>query len=303
MPEIVNKNVIVTGGAGFIGSNLVEKLATGNKVYVIDNMHTGSMKNLEEAQKTGNVEFIKDDAKNIAKHGIDADIIFHLGMYSSSPMYKKRPNLVNKVIEGMINLLEYAKSRNATIVYASTSSIYNGIPTPQKEDAIPLVSDFYTEARFGTERLAELYAKLFDVNVAAMRFFSVYGRHEEAKKKYANLVSQFIWAMKNGKRPVIYGDGSQKRDFIFVDDVCDALIKATAVKGFDKFNVGTGRNYSLNELVEKINKALGTSIKAKYVEITMKNYVMETLADTSKSEQILGFKAKVDIDQGIAKLV
>jgi UDP-glucose 4-epimerase len=297
--KIKNKEIIVTGGAGFIGSNLVEELCKENKVYVIDNLHTGSEENLKEAMKTGNVTFIKDDSKNIRKHNIKADIVFHLGIYSSSPMYKENPLLVSEAIAGMINVLEYAKENNSTVVFASTSSIYNGLKPPHKEDMIPLVTDFYTEARIAMERLSELYSKLYSVNVAAMRFFSVYGKHEAAKKVYANLITQFIIAMKENKQPVIYGDGSQKRDFIYVTDVVEALILATKIKGFDVFNVGTGKNYSLNEIIQKINTAMGKSIKPKYIPMPIKNYVMETLADTKKSEEKLGFKAKIDVDKGI----
>ncbi len=298
------KDMIVTGGAGFIGSNLVDRLVSnGNRVFVIDNMHTGSPNNLVGASKTGRVQVIKDDVKNIAKHGIKADVVFHLGMYSASPMYRDNPNLVNEVVEGMINLLEYAKANKVPIVYASTSSIYNGLKPPHREEMTPFVTDFYTEARYATERLAELYSKLHGVNVSAMRFFSVYGRHEEAKQKYANLVTQFFWAMRKGEQPVIYGDGEQRRDFVHVDDVVDALLLASSAKGFNVFNVGTGKNYSLNELIEKLNKAMGTSIRAKYVGMPVKNYVMETLADTSKSEKMLSFRARISLDEGISKVV
>jgi UDP-glucose 4-epimerase len=230
---------------------------------------------------------------------LDADIIFHLGMYSSSPMYKKNPNLVNEVIEGMINILEFAKEKGSTLVYVSTSSIYSGIKPPHREDIVPKVTDYYTEGRIGGERLSELYAKLFGVNVAAMRFFSVYGKHEEAKGGYANLVTQFLWTMKKGKQPELYGDGEQRRDFIYAGDVVEALKKASSIKGFEIFNVGTGINYSLNELVAKLNAELGTKIKPKYLEMPVKNYVAETKADTSKAEKKLGFKAKVTLDEGI----
>lgn len=226
MEEIKGKNIIVTGGAGFIGSNLVDKLASDNKVYVIDNMHTGSEENLAEAMKTGNVSLIKDDSKNIGKHGINADIIFHLGIYSASPMYRENPMLISDVVAGMIGVLEYAKEHNATVVFASTSSIYNGVQPPHNEAVIPGVTDYYTEARIAAERISELYAKLHSVNVAAMRFFSVYGKHEASKKGYANLVTQFTLNIKNGEQPVIYGDGTQKRDFVRAEDVANALMLA-----------------------------------------------------------------------------
>jgi len=297
--RIKNKNIIVTGGAGFIGSNLVEALSKDNKVYVIDNMHTGSESNLKDASATGNVTLIKDDSKNISKHDIDADIVFHLGIYSSSPMYRGNPLLVGEVVSGMVNVLEYAKNHKADVVFASTSSIYNGIKPPHREDAIPLVTDYYTEARIAAERISQLYSNLYSVNVAAMRFFSVYGKHEASKGGYANLITQFIMTIKENKQPVIYGDGTQRRDFVHVNDVVNALILATKTKGFEVFNVGTGKNYSLNEAVEKINNALGKEIKPKYVPMPVKNYVMETLADTRKSEEKLGFKAEITLDKGI----
>lgn len=303
MEEIRGKNIIVTGGAGFIGSNLVDKLASDNKVYVIDNMHTGSEENLAEAMKTGNVSLIKDDSKNIGNHGINADIIFHLGIYSASPMYRENPMLISDVVAGMIGVLEYAKEHNATVVFASTSSIYNGVQPPHNEAVIPGVTDYYTEARIAAERISELYAKLHSVNVAAMRFFSVYGKHEASKKGYANLVTQFVLNIKNGEQPVIYGDGTQKRDFVRAEDVVNALMLATNIKGFDVFNVGTGKNYSLNEAVEKINRAMGKDIKPKYVPMPVKNYVMETLADTKKSEEKLGFKAAIGLDEGVGMQV
>ncbi len=303
MHDIEGMEIIVTGGAGFIGSNLVESLAQENKVYVIDNMHTGSELNLEEALKSGNVKLIKDDSKDIDRHGIDADIVFHLGMYSSSPMYKENPNLLNEVVEGIINVLEYARKNECMLVFASTSSIYNGIEPPQREDIVPKVADYYTEGRIYAERLSELYHRLYGTSTAAMRFFSVYGMHEEAKKEYANLVTQFLWLMQKDKKPVIYGDGTQRRDFVFVDDVVEALRLAAKVKGFEVLNVGTGRNYSLNETVDMLNSMLGKRIEPEYVNMDVKNYVMETKADVSKAERLIGFRARVTLEEGIRRLI
>jgi UDP-glucose 4-epimerase len=295
-----NKNIIITGGAGFIGSNLVERLAEKNKIYVIDNMHTGSEENLRHAMKVGDVELIKDDAKNIGRKDIDADYVFHLGIYSSSPMYKENSSLIGEVVDGIISVLEYAKAHDVPIVFASTSSIYNGLKPPHKEDMTPKVTDYYTEARLSCERFAELYAKLHGIDVAAMRFFSVYGKHEESKGRYANLVSQFLWAIMKGEQPTIYGNGEQRRDFIFADDVAEAmLLAAKKNRGFNTYNVGTGRNYSLNELVEMLNSELSTDIKPKYVKMPMNNYVFETLAHTEKAERMLGFKAKTPLKKGI----
>ena len=293
-----DKRVIVTGGAGFIGTNLVARLVSENEVLVIDNLHTGTNDNLKEFE-SDNLKVLNSDVKDINKVDFEADVVFHLGFYSASPMYRQNPQLVSEVISGMTSVLEYAKERGSNVVFSSTSSIYNGVEPPHREDIIPGVTDFYTEGRIESERLSELYNRLFGVNVSAMRFFSVYGYHEKAKGGFANLASQFLWDMKGGKSPVIYGDGEQRRDFIFSTDVVDCLLKASEHKGFDVFNVGSGKNYSLNQLVDKLNKLLGTSIKPEYIEMPVKNYVMETLADTSKAEKLLGFKAQIDLDKGL----
>ena len=295
------KKILITGGAGFIGSNLVNSLYRDNDIVVLDNLHTGKKDNLKSAID-GGVKFVKGDAKDIAKIKGEFDYVFHLGIYSASPMYRDNPNLIGEVIQGMTNVLEYCKKSGSTLVFASTSSIYNGIEPPHTESVIPGVTDFYTEARIACERLGKLYSKLYDINVAAMRFFSVYGYNDAGKGKYANLVTQFMLSMLKEEKPVIYGDGEQRRDFIFVSDVVDALLRASATKGFGVYNAGTGKNYSLNEAVEKLQRITGRKIKPKYIKMPVKNYVMVTQADTSKSKKELGFSAKINLDMGMKLL-
>jgi UDP-glucose 4-epimerase len=153
------------------------------------------------------------------------------------------------------------------------------------------------------ERLAELYHKLHGIQIAGLRYFSVYGPHERAKKGYANLITQFLWAMKKGEKPVLFGDGTQTRDFTFVDDIVEANILAMGYSGFGVFNVGTGKNTTLNDIVQILNRKLGTSLEPVYEPNRIKNYVMHTQADTSKTAKELGFKAKVGLDEGIGKLI
>lgn len=304
MVELSGKNVIVTGGAGFIGSNLVEELCKKNKVLVIDNLHTGSTKNLEFAMKSGNVTFKKMDFGEIKNAEFNADIVFHLGMYSSSPMYRKNPKLLGEVTSGMVNMLEYIRERDIPLVFASTSSIYAGLKPPFKESDEYKVTDYYTEGRIFGERASKLYNIMYGCNIAAMRFFSVYGYHEEAKKNYANIITQFMWEMKKDRPAIIYGDGTQKRDFVFVTDVVDAVIRASEVKGFDIFNVGTGKSYSFNEIVATLNRKMGKSIKPEYVKQPANVlFAVETLADVSKSKRVLGFDAKINLESGISLLL
>jgi len=186
--------------------------------------------------------------------------IYHLGIPSSSPMYKENPYLVGEALNGFTAVFEMARKSGARVVYASSSSLYNGLLPPHREDMTIQVTDYYTEARLAMERMAELYKRLFDVSSVGMRFFSVYGPKEEAKKQYANMVSQFLWEMLEGKTPLVYGDGLQTRDFTYVEDVVRSLRLAMDSAYHGVLNVGTGKAYSFNQLVEMINKKLNSSI-------------------------------------------
>jgi len=218
-------------------------------------------------------------------------------------MYKGDPFLVGSAINDSIAVFELAKKTGAKVVYASTSSLYNGMQPPHREDMPVLVTDYYTEARLAIERMAELYKQQYDVNSVGLRFFSVYGPKEEAKKQYANMISQFLWTMIKGESPIIFGDGSQTRDFVYVKDVVKALKLAMNSNYQGILNAGTGKAHSFNEIVALINKKIETDIKSTYVDNPIKNYVKDTLADTTKSQSKIGFKSSYSIDQGIDELL
>lgn len=300
-------SVLVTGGAGFIGSNLVEDLlSSGKEVTVLDNMDSGSISNLKNL--SGDLEVIEASCVDASKFNLKPDAIYHLGIPSSSPMYKKNPFLVGEAINGTIAVFELARSVKCRVVYASSSSLYSGLTPPHREDMPIQVTDYYTEARLAIERTAELYKRLFDVPSAGMRFFSVYGPKEKAKKQYANMVSQFLWDMMEGKSPVIYGDGTQTRDFTYVKDVVRALRLAMNSDYHGILNAGTGTAYSFNDVIDLINEGLinqgiGSEIKPKYVDNPIKNYVSHTLADTTKTKEILGFEACCTLNDGIRSLI
>ena len=293
--------VVVTGGCGFIGSNLVESLVKeGYSVVVFDSLHTGSLKNIEGLD----VEFFNEPYSKLPELVPEAEVVFHLGIPSSSPMYKRNPELVGEAVNDAVRILEYAKAVGCKVVYASSSSIYNGNEVPYREDMPIYVKDFYTECRYAIERLARLYNVLFGVKSVGLRFFSIYGPKEEHKKQYANIVSQFLWAMQKDEPPIIFGDGTQTRDFTHVYDVVEALILAWK-KEFECeiFNVGTGVAHSFNEVIDLINKLLGKHIKPIYRPNPIKNYVYHTLADTTKAERMLGFKAKISLEEGLRSLI
>lgn len=295
-------STLVTGGAGFIGSNLVEELlAFGEEVVVLDNMHTGSLTNLEGLK--GNLRVIKASCNELPGMDIHPEKIYHLGIPSSSPMYKKNPYLVGEALNGFTAVFELAKKSGARVVYASSSSLYNGLLPPHREDMTIQVADYYTEARLAMERMAELYKRLFDVSSAGIRFFSVYGRKEEAKKQYANMVTQFLLEMRDGKTPIVFGDGSQTRDFTYVKDVVRALQLAMTSNYHGILNVGTGRAYSFNQVIAILNQKLGLKVKPEYMDNPIKNYVRDTLADTLGAEGAIGFKAQISLEDGIDELL
>ena len=295
-------STLVTGGAGFIGSNLVEDLLrAGEDVLVLDNMHTGSTENL--AGLEGRLELIQKSCSDLSTLDIHPQKIYHLGIPSSSPMYKRNPYLVGEAINGFISIYELARRSGSRVVYASSSSLYNGILPPHREDMAIGVTDYYTEARLAMERIAELYQRLYGIASVGLRFFSVYGPREGSKKQYANMVTQFLWDMKEGKRPLVYGDGTQTRDFTYVLDVVRAMRLAMDSDYHGILNVGTGEAWSFNEVIELLNLMMDLSLDAQYTENPIKNYVLQTLADTAKAERTIGFKSRFGLEEGIREMI
>lgn len=295
-------STLVTGGAGFIGSNLVEELLrAGEDVVVLDNMHTGSTSNLEDLE--GSLKLIKASCNDLPGMDLLPEKIYHMGIPSSSPMYKKNPYLVGEALNGFTAVFELAKRSGARVIYASSSSLYNGLLPPHHEDMAIQVADYYTEARLAMERMAELYKRLFLVPSIGMRFFSVYGPRETAKKQYANMVTQFLWEMREGKTPLIFGDGTQTRDFTYVKDVVHALRLGMNSDYHGILNVGTGKAHSFNKVIEILKENTGLSVKPQYAENPIKNYVQHTLSDTAKAEKVLGFRSKYSLEDGVKELL
>lgn len=228
---------------------------------------------------------------------MNLDYVFHLGMPSSSPMYKAQPRCVAEALLSSIDALELAKRNKAKFIYASSSSVYNGNETPFSEDMPLYITDYYTEVRYWLERLVKLYSIRHGIEYVGLRFFSVYGPNDYRKKQYSNVVTQFALEMINGKQPVVYGDGKQSRDFVYVDDVVDALKKGMSYDGNGIFNVGTGESHSFNDAIKVIQKTLNSSITPIYTDNQIHNYVFDTQADTTKAENELGFKAKYNFKE------
>jgi len=300
-------NVLVTGGAGFIGSNLVERLVKdGHSVRVLDDFSLGKPDNLKSVK----VEIVKGDLRDFdtvrnASKGID--VIFNQAAASASPMF--RDHLHESVaanVDGFVNLLNACRVNDVKkLVYASTSSVYGNSKPPLREDMKLEPVNFYASTKLLNEHLALLFSAQYGLETVGFRYMSIYGPHEKSKGIYANLVSQFLWAMQKGEQPVIYGDGTQKREFTYVADVVEANVLAMNKKRLsgEVFNVGTGKSVSLNDVVALLNKLLDTSIKPKYVKNTVKNYIFTQLSDISKIRKTLGYEPKYTLEKGLKDIL
>lgn len=299
---IENKTILITGGAGFIGSNIAKRLCKNNKVIVLDNLSTGTKENIENID----VDFREGHTSKTNELVPEkVDLILHLGIASSTTLYLDNRRIIGEEINGSISVFEKAQKDGSQVVLASSSSLYNKGDMPSKETQPIKVTDFYTECRLCIERLGELYSILYNINVVALRMFAVYGgESEKGKKKFANMVTKFLWNMMDGKNPVSYGDGTQTRDFTHIDDVVDCWILASKYnkKSFDVFNLGTGKEYDFNKVGDIINKIIGTNLEMHYEPNPLPNFVFRAWADTEKAEELLGFKSKISLEEGIKRL-
>lgn len=294
-------DILVVGGAGFIGSNLVEAINKEHNVTVMDNFITGSLENLSDIGPVRIIHVPADGKKALPD---STDVIFFEAGSSSAPMYMPDPSAaIKNTLMDFIEYLNYAKEQDAKIIYATSSSLYSRCKPPHREDMQIVPGTFYEATRLAIENYAKIYTELYGVKAIGLRYFSVYGPKEEAKKRFANLISQFMWAMAKEESPVVYGDGNQTRDFTYVKDVVRANLLAMKSGKTGIFNIGTGVSHTVNDMIRILNECMGKDIKPKYVANPIKNYVYDTLADTMKSEKELGFKAEYSLRKGIQELV
>ena len=295
------RRVLVTGGAGFIGSNLANHLAADNDVVALDDGFLGTPANLDDDVTFVEASVLDDDLPT------DVDVCVHLAALSSRAMLEDEPRRGAAVnVEGFVNVVEQAYADGCdTVVYASTSSIYDD-DLPSSEDEAVAADTGYEASMLSRERYAEYYDDYYDdLSVAGTRFFSVYqgyGGAEAHKGEYANTVSQWAEKMADGGVPVLWGDGSQTRDFTHVSDVVRAIEAIAEASLSGVYNVGTGRNFSFDELVALINDALGTDVDPEYEPVPLKNYNYQQRADPSRLRVATGWEPTVDFEDGVERV-
>lgn len=297
------KHVLVTGGAGFIGSNLANHLAQENDVVAIDDGYLGIPENLHDSVEFHERSVLDDDLPT------DVDVVFHLAALSSYAMHEENPTKGVRVnVEGFVNTIEQAREDGCdTVVYATTSSIYGSRTEPSPEDMDVEARTGYEASKLARERYAEYFAHHYDMNMAGMRFFSVYqgyGGAEEHKGEFANIIAQFADDIANDRSPEIYGDGTQTRDFTYISDIVSGLVLAAENELTGVYNLGTGESYDFNTVVEYINRKLGTDVEPVYVEnpIPADVYVHDTKADVSKFSTATGWKPKISFEEGVRRV-
>jgi len=300
--------ILVTGGAGFIGSNFCNLMVKkGHDVTAFDNLSLGVKENL-----VPEVKLVVGDVKNRAdleKAGMDFEYIVHLAASSSAPMFDEnlRGAFENNIL-GHVDVLNFARDIKAKkVMFASTSSIYGNNPTPLTEDQLVIPPNFYSVTKFAQEGTSRVYSAKYDLEIIAFRFMSVYGPNEGHKKVYANVLSQFIWGMAKDKPATLYGDGTQERDFTNVRDVCQGIelaMNSEKKYGFNIFNIGTATAINLIDLVAIINKVMGKNIAPQLIPNPLKGiYIKTQLAGIEKISTELGFKPSVGLEEGIKEIV
>jgi dTDP-glucose 4,6-dehydratase len=300
--------VLVTGGAGFIGCNLVRRLLKeGAKVRVFDNFSTGKRENL--ADINGNIEIFEGDLRDFAQvleatKGIE--IIFHEAALPSVIRSVKAPNTTSEVnITGTLNLLEASKvNKVKKIIYASSSSIYgDSLILPKKEDMIPNPLSPYGVSKIAGEHYMKVSHHLYGIKTIILRYFNVYGPYQDPTSEYSGVIARFITAFLRNKPITIYGDGEQSRDFTYVDDVVDVnIIAANASISGEVFNVAGGNKYTLNQMVEILKDILDKDNEVFYTD-SRPGDVRHSEADISKITAKMGFKPKISFKAGLEKTV
>lgn len=301
------KKILVTGGAGFIGSHITEELVKqGHKVIVLDNFSTGSKKNL--AKVINGVEIIEGDIRNLELlkqkfTGVDA--ILHQAALRSVPASLKDPQAYTDVnITGIYNVLEAARVSGVNrVVFASSSSVYgDSTDLPQKEEKTGTRLSPYAISKFTGEDYCKFFHRTYGLETVALRYFNVFGPRQDPKSQYAAVIPLFITALLRNEQPTIFGDGKQTRDFTYVSNVVQANICAiTANAAGQSINIANGEGTSVNELFEKIKRFLNKDSQPHYAPERTGD-VKHTKADTTKMKQLLAFEP-IKFDEGLKTTV
>jgi UDP-N-acetylglucosamine/UDP-N-acetyl-alpha-D-glucosaminouronate 4-epimerase len=297
--------VLVTGGAGFIGSNLVDELlARGHAVRVLDNFSTGHRHNL--AAVAGDVELVEGDLRSYERvhHAVrGCEAVFHQGALPSVPRSVQDPITTSEInVGGTLNVLLTARDEGVRrVVFASSSSIYGDAPGfPRTERAAPRPLAPYAVSKLAAEQYCRVFTTVYGLETVSLRYFNIFGRHQDPASQYSGVIPRFITAMRAGRPPTVQGSGEQSRDFTHIDNAVAANLLAMEAPGAagGVFNVGCGTHHSLNQLIETLNRLLGSELEAEHTA-PRPGDVERSWADIALAEEVLGYSPTVDLEQGL----
>ena len=290
--------VLVTGGAGFIGSNLATRLARdGHDVTVVDDFSSAHWTNLIDFK--GDVVTLDTASPGDALKSLPAcEAIFHQASITDTTVHDQRRMMHNNV-EGFRTLLDLAVQWKSRVVWASSASIYGRRQPPNSEAQPPDPLNVYACSKLVMERLADRYRDRLKQPIVGLRYFNVYGPGEDHKGKFASMIHQLAKQMRAGKRPRIFTPGEQKRDFVYVDDVLQANVKAATATTSGVFNVGCGQAFTFNQVVAELNRVLGTDLQPDYFENPYSFTQDWTEANVGESRKGIGYEPRYDLRKGI----
>ncbi|HEV7394991.1 MAG TPA: SDR family oxidoreductase [Pyrinomonadaceae bacterium] len=302
--------VLVTGGAGFIGSHIASTLAgRGARVRVIDDLSTGHRENLEEIK--GDLDFVHAslaDEQAVARALEDVELVFHEAAIPSVPRSVENPRDTHEAcLDATFSLLLQARDKKVRrLVYAASSSAYGDQPTlPKKEEMAPDPLSPYAVAKLVGEYYCSVFTRVYGLETVSLRYFNVFGPRQDPGSQYSGVISRFIDSLVSGEQPVIFGDGEQSRDFTYIENVVNAnLLASQTAKGIGQvINVGNGQQTTLNELLGELKTLLGKSdVEADY-RPTRSGDVRHSLADTQRARDLLGFEPTVGLSEGLQRTI
>ena len=299
---------LVTGGAGFIGSHLVEELVRrGHQVVVLDDLSTGRVENIEKFLKGANAELVRGsvtDFSLVAGLVKDVTCIFHLAALASVPWSIENPRACHEInINGTLNILLAAIEKGVRkVVYSSSSAVYGDAPTlPKREEMAPQPLSPYAVAKLAGEYYCQVFNEVYKLPTVCLRYFNVYGPRQDPNSQYAAAIPSFIQRALAGKPPIVFGDGEQTRDFTFANDAVEANILAAESETSGIFNIGSGQGITINRLVKLVLELTGSQVKPVYRKSRVGD-VRHSLADISRAKTF-GYEPQYDLKAGLIETI
>ena len=300
-------NILITGGAGFIGSNLALELQErypNCKILIIDDFSSANFKNLKKFKGEVLACDVSTDEIFFKVDEFQPQLIFHLASITDTTVTDQEL-MMRKNVDGFKNILELALENESIVVYASSASVYGNVQekVPLKEEREKSPENIYAFSKYIMDNIATDFSEKTGLKIVGVRYFNVYGPGETHKGKFSSMIYQLYLQIKQGKNPRIFKWGEQKRDFVYIKDAVDATILAKESPKSTVFNVGSGEARSFNDVIELINKYLGTDFKPEYFDCPYDFYQEFTQADMTKIKKELGFVPKYNLEKGIKEYV